>query len=86
LGVSETELQTIREGKLKQIGFSDKEIALIELMRKVNRDPNHIPDSDFKAVKEAGVSDSELVEAYGVMETFVGFNKFLDSLEVDLEG
>jgi len=86
MGVSDTELQMIREGKLKDVGFSDKEIALIELMRKVNRDPNHIPDSDFNAIKEAGISDSELVEAYGVMETFVGFNKFLDSLQVDLEG
>lgn len=86
MGVSETELQMIRDSTLKQVGFSDKEIALIELMRKVNRDANNIPDSDFNAVKESGISDSELVEAYGVMETFIGFNKFLDSLQVEIEG
>jgi uncharacterized peroxidase-related enzyme len=86
MGISESELQNIREGKLEQVGFSDKEIMLIELMRQVNRNPNQIPDSDFQAVKTAGISDAELVEAYGVMELFVGFNKFLDSLQVELEG
>ncbi|MBE9078001.1 carboxymuconolactone decarboxylase family protein [Romeria aff. gracilis LEGE 07310] len=85
MGLSETELQDIRKGKLEKVGFSDKEIQLVELMRQVNRDPNHIPNTEFEAVKQAGVSDAELVEAYGVMETFVSFNKFLDSLEVEIE-
>ena len=85
MGISESELQNIRAGKLKQVGFSEGEIMLIELMRQVNRNPNQISDSDFQAVKTAGISDAQLVEAYGVMETFVGFNKFLDSLQVEIE-
>lgn len=85
MGLAETELEQIRSGNLEKVGFSDKEIKLVELMRQVNHDPNHISDAEFEAVKQAGVSDPELLEAYGVMETFVGFNKFLDSLEVELE-
>lgn len=86
MGVSDTELQEIRQGNLAKVGFDDSQIKLVELMRKVNRDANTVPDSDFKQVREAGISNSQLVEAYGVMETFIGFNKFLDSLDVELEG
>jgi hypothetical protein len=36
-------------------------------------------------VKAAGVTDAELVEAFGMMETFIGFNKFLDGLKVEID-
>lgn len=85
MGLSEAEVRDIRHGNLEQVGFSDREIKLVQLMRQVNHNPNQIASNAFEAIKQAGVSDAELVEAYGVMETFVGFNKFLDSLQVELE-
>ncbi len=36
-------------------------------------------------MKKAGVTESEIVEALGVMELFTAFNKFLDSLKVEVD-
>jgi hypothetical protein len=36
-------------------------------------------------LKGFGATDAEIVEALGVMELFAGFNKFLDSLHVDID-
>jgi alkylhydroperoxidase family enzyme len=44
-----------------------------------------VSDAEFVALRGTGVTDAEIVEALGVMELFTAFNKFLDSLEVDLD-
>jgi alkylhydroperoxidase family enzyme len=36
-------------------------------------------------LRQVGASDAEIVEALGVMEVFTSFNKFLDSLQVDID-
>jgi len=36
-------------------------------------------------LRDAGATDGEIVEALGVMEVFTSFNKFLDSLQVDID-
>lgn len=85
MGLGETDLAAILQGHLAAVGFSDREIKLVELMLAVNADANGIPDGTFQQIKALGISEAELVEAYGVMELFVAFNKFLDSLEVEFE-
>ena len=82
LGVEDDELAKIREGRLKEAGFDDKDRALVALMRKANLTPHDVSDGDFARARDAGASDAEIVEAYGVMETFAGFNRFLDSVGV----
>jgi alkylhydroperoxidase family enzyme len=47
--------------------------------------PSCIPEEAFQALKGFGATDAEIVEALGVMELFAGFNKFLDSLHVDID-
>lgn len=84
LGVDETTIKTIRDGELQEAGFEDREAALVALMRKVNRAPHDVSASEFDELRSAGYSDAEIVEAYGVMETFVAFNKFLDSIGVEI--
>lgn len=44
-----------------------------------------VSDADFEALKKVGASDAEIIEALGVMEIFTSFNKFLDSLRVDVD-
>lgn len=83
LGVDEQTLEAIRRGELRQAGFEDREAKLVELMRKVNRSPHDVSAEEVDGLREAGYSNAEIVEAYGVMETFVGFNRFLDSLGVE---
>ena len=82
LGVGDDELASIREGRLEEVGFDEKDRALVALMRKANLKPHDVTDDDFAKARDAGASDAEIVEAYGVMETFAGFNRFLDSVDV----
>lgn len=85
MGLSDDDLSAIRRNDLGKVGFSDKEIKLIDLIRQVNQNANQVSDHSFQMVKAAGVTDAELVEAFGVMETFIGFNKFLDALKVEID-
>lgn len=84
IGVTEEELSAI-EKDLDKADFSVKEKTLINFARKANSEPLRIPEDEFAALHRTGVTDAEIVEALGVMELFTGFNKFLDSLEVDID-
>jgi hypothetical protein len=39
----------------------------------------------IQSVRDAGASNAEIIEALGVMEIFAAFNKFLDSLRIDVD-
>jgi len=84
LGVSESEINTIEED-LEKADFSGKEKVLIAFARKANFSPLRISDEEFAAAKDAGATDAEIIEALGVMELFTSFNKFLDSLRVEVD-
>ena len=84
IGLSAEEVEQI-EKDVENAGFSEKELALIDLARKVNLTPNAITDEDFEEVRKTGATDSDIVEALGVMEIYTAFNKFLDSLQVDID-
>ncbi|MBI2986531.1 MAG: peroxidase-related enzyme [Deltaproteobacteria bacterium] len=66
-------------------GFHPKEQKILEVARKSTRDANSVTDRDIAELRQLGWSESEIVEAQGVMELFTGFNKFLDSLGVDID-
>lgn len=84
IGVNDNELKAIEED-LNQANFSAKERALIAFARKANTAPARISDEEFDVLKKTGATDAEIIEALGVMELFTSFNKFLDSLEVDID-
>jgi uncharacterized peroxidase-related enzyme len=84
IGVTQEELAAIEED-LDKADFSAREKALINFARKANLEPLRIPDQEFAALRDTGVSDAEIVEALGVMELFTAFNKFLDSLQVEID-
>jgi len=84
IGVTDDEIKVIEEN-LAQANFSAKELALISFARKANTSPLRISDEEFSAVKQAGASDAEIIEALGVMELFTSFNKFLDALQVEID-
>lgn len=84
LGVSEGEIKTIEED-LEKADFSGKEQALIAFARKANFSPLRISDEEFAALRRTGATDAEIIEALGVMELFTSFNKFLDSLQVEID-
>ena len=84
IGVSQSEIDTI-EKDLEKADFSEKEKALIAFARKANSSPLRISDEEFANVRRTGATDAEIIEALGVMELFTSFNKFLDSLQVEID-
>ncbi len=84
IGVSDEEIKKILDD-VGQTTFSPKEQALIHFARRANREPLNVSDSDFASLRQLGADDAEIVEALGVMEIFTAFNKFLDSLQVDVD-
>ena len=84
IGVTEEEIEKI-ENNIEEAEFTEKECALITFARKANKDPNKITDEEFALLKQTGADEAEIVEALGVMELFTAFNKFLDSLNVEVD-
>ncbi|MEE9615065.1 MAG: peroxidase-related enzyme [Thermodesulfobacteriota bacterium] len=84
MGVTQGEVEKILS-KVEKAGFTEKELALIEFARKANRAPLDITELEFEELKGAGATDAEIVEALGVMELYTAFNKFLDSLGVEVD-
>ncbi len=84
IGVTEEEIKII-EDETEKSEFTEKERGLISFVRKANKDPNKITDEEFEELKKTGASEAEIVEALGVMELFTAFNKFLDSLNVEID-
>ncbi|MBI1921978.1 MAG: peroxidase-related enzyme [Geobacter sp.] len=84
IGVSDAEISLI-EQNIELADFSEKEKALIGFARSANSAPLRIPDGEFDFLRRAGATDAEIVEALGVMELFTSFNKFLDSLQVEID-
>jgi len=84
IGVSDEEINNIEEN-IENTDFNVKEKALISFARKANLEPLKITEAEFQTLRQTAVSDAEIIEALGVMEVFTAFNKFLDSLEVDID-
>lgn len=84
IGVGDRELKAIEED-LEGADFSAKEKALINFARKANKEPLRITDGEVESLLAEGATKAEIVEALGVMEVFTAFNKFLDSLCVELD-
>ena len=84
IGVTEEEIEII-ENNIEESGFTEKERVLITFARKANKDPNKITDEEFTLLKQTGADETEIVEALGVIELFTAFNKFLDSLNVEVD-
>ena len=84
IGVTGKEIEII-ENDIEKSDFTEKERGLITFARKANKDPNRITDEEFEGLKKTGATEPEIVEALGVMELFAALNKFLDSLNVEVD-
>ena len=84
IGISDDEIKAIDQDP-ENADFSDKEKSLIAFARRANLEPLKISETDFQSLRRTGASDGEIIEALGVMEIFTAFNKFLDSLQVDID-
>jgi len=68
--------------EIDQINFSEKEKRLFALAVKAHADPYSVTDDEFAQLREAGVTDSELVETIEVVNLGDGINRFCDTLGI----
>lgn len=66
--------------------FSGKELRLLQYAKKLTRDPTAIVESDLTELRDAGVSDGEILEANQVISYFNYSNRVLNGLGVTTEG
>ena len=85
IGATDKELESINNMNLTEAGFNEKEAALILFAQKANGNPNRIPEQDFQELVKLGATEPEIVETLGAMELFTAFNKFIDSLAIDMD-
>ncbi|MCZ7665456.1 MAG: peroxidase-related enzyme [Thermoleophilia bacterium] len=84
IGMSEEEIAYL-DTDLQKAGFNSVEEALIGFARRANLDPHTITDAEFAQLRAAGAKDAQIVEALGVMELFLGFNRFLNTVQADID-
>lgn len=65
--------------------FTEKEMALIKFARKANNDWHKISETNIKELFDLGIDESELLEAFGVMEMFIAFNRFADVMGIEID-
>jgi len=84
IGVSEEEMKVIEEDP-GSAPFDEKEKALIEFIRKANLEPLAVSETELDRVRAAGATEADIVEALGVMELFIAFNRFADTMKIEVD-
>jgi uncharacterized peroxidase-related enzyme len=66
--------------------FAGRELALLQYARKLTLEPQRMSESDIVALREAGASDGEILEANQVCAYFNYSNRLLNGLGVTTAG
>lgn len=81
LGVDKETVATITED-IDRADISEKEKKILKLGIKSSRCPHEITDQE---IEELELDDEELTELISVIDLFTSFNKFIDTLQIDLD-
>lgn len=65
--------------------FTAQEIALIKFARKANLHWYSIGKTECDELLNSGVDEAEMLEALGVMEVFIAFNRFADLMAIEVD-
>lgn len=84
LGYTDERLRSLRKN-LDAAELSQKERRILDFVKNSTLAPLTITDREFEELKEFGLTDSEIVEMLGVVELFTAYNKFLDSLSIEID-
>lgn len=69
-----------------ETAFSGKELELLRYAKKLTLAPNHLSRKDVEALRAAGTTDGEILEANQVVSYFNYANRVLNGLGVTTEG
>lgn len=84
MGVENSQLAEMLNGNLDG-RLNEKEIELVNFARKANQCHHDIGDGDFARLLSLGYSEAEIVEALGIVELFVGFNRFAKAMRIEID-
>lgn len=73
---------------LEDIDGSDVSEAVKKVLKlsvKATREPYKITDDEWQELKNLGYSEAQIVELFSVVDLYTSFNKFLDTLQVDID-
>ena len=76
------EADAVESGDLSAPGFTPKEVALFEFLRKTTFAPADIVKDDLNSAREAGWSDAEIAEAVYVTAFFAMMNRVADAFGI----
>jgi uncharacterized peroxidase-related enzyme len=68
-----------------RVELSFRERALLDYAAKLTRSPGQMKESDLDALRQAGLSDRELLDANLVVAYFAYVNRIADGLGVQVE-
>lgn len=88
LGVSQEQVSALCQAQvadMKRAHLDPRDEAILQFARKAALTPLEVTDRDVATLKEFGLTDAQIVEVEGVMELFSGYNRFVDSLAVDMD-
>jgi uncharacterized peroxidase-related enzyme len=66
--------------------FAGKELAMLRYVRKLTLEPQRMEEADVIALREAGATDGEILEANQVCAYFNYSNRLLNGLGVTTDG
>ena len=81
-GASDDEVKAALEFDPDRLGFTRKEKLLSNFALKANGDPHSISPDDIAPLREAGVSDQEIVETLETVNTGNSFNMINGALNI----
>lgn len=86
LGVTRDQVEATTHMQLERISFLDeKEKALLDFIHRVNLDARSVNNTDMNTLRQLGVTNEQVIQALGVMEVYISWNKMLVALRVELE-
>ena len=81
-----SEIKDALETRSLEKAFSGVELALLKYAEKLTITPNLMDHSDVESLKEAGISDGEILEANQIICYFNYVNRTINGLGVTTEG
>lgn len=86
LKVDSRQIRSLVGLDLDSVDFLDaREKAIVEFAYKINNAAQQVTSEDIEKLREHGVNDGEIVQIFGVVEVYIGYNKLLVALRVEPE-
>ena len=84
MGFSKKRIDALTKN-IEKSEMSPRDRKILQYAKKATLTPHKITDRETDELKSLGMTDSQIVEILGVMELFTGYNKFLDTLAVEID-